>query len=46
LGSEKLWKDPIVEEVREARAKLAKECDYDIHKMALRFRKTTRKKKV
>ena len=35
-----MWKDPIVEEVRNAGAKVAKECDYDIHKMAERFRKT------
>ena len=29
-----MWKDPIVEEVREARAELAKKCDYDIEKIS------------
>ena len=29
-----MWKDPIVEEVRKTREKLAKMCDYDIKKMA------------
>ncbi|MBM4049246.1 MAG: hypothetical protein FJ279_29450 [Planctomycetes bacterium] len=26
-----MWRDPVVEEVREAGAKLAKECGYDLH---------------
>ena len=34
-----MWKDPIVEEVRAAGGKIAEECDYDVHKMAERFRK-------
>ena len=28
-----MWKDPIVEEVREAGAKLAKNCDYSFKKL-------------
>lgn len=38
-------KDPIVEEVRAAGAKIAKECDYDIHKMFLRWRRLEKKMK-
>mgnify|MGYP001571237667 CR=1 FL=1 len=29
-----MWKDPIVEEVREAGAKLAEECEYNLHAFA------------
>jgi hypothetical protein len=29
-------KDPIVQEVRRIRAKLAEECDFDLHRIALR----------
>jgi hypothetical protein len=29
-----MWKDPIVEEVREAGAKLAEECGYNLHAFA------------
>lgn len=29
-----MWKDPIVEEVREAGAKLAQECGNDVHLFA------------
>jgi len=31
--------DPIVEEVRAAREKIAAECDYDFHKILLRGQK-------
>ena len=33
-----MWKDPIVEEVREAGAKLAKKCNYDLSKFAKMLR--------
>jgi len=33
-----MWKDPIVEEVREAGAKLAKKCNYDLKKFAQMLR--------
>jgi len=33
-----MWKDPIVEEVRAIREKLAAECGYDLHKMLERDR--------
>lgn len=29
-----MWKDPIVEEIREAGAKLAEECGYNLHTFA------------
>jgi hypothetical protein len=29
-----MWKDPVVEEVRDAGAKLAEECGYDLHVFA------------
>jgi hypothetical protein len=29
-----MWKDPIVEEVRNAGARLAEECGYDLHAFA------------
>lgn len=34
-----MWEDPIVKEVREAGAKLAEECNYDIHKLGELLRK-------
>ena len=34
----RVWKDPVVEEVRAAGAKIAKECGYDLHRMIKRFR--------
>ena len=34
-----MWEDPIVKEVRAAGEKLAKMCDYDLHKMAEYLRK-------
>ncbi len=33
-----MWKDPIVEEVREAGAKLAQKCGYDVHVFAAMLR--------
>jgi hypothetical protein len=30
----KMWKDPIVEEIRNAGAKLAEECEYNLHAFA------------
>ena len=33
-----MWEDPIVEEVREAGAKLAKKCNYDLKKFAQMLR--------
>jgi hypothetical protein len=33
-----MWRDPIVEEVRAARRKLAAECGYDIDKLLARAR--------
>jgi hypothetical protein len=35
----RIWEDPIVEEVRAAGARIAKECDYDLSKMISRFRR-------
>jgi hypothetical protein len=35
----RVWKDPVVEEVRAAGAKIAKECGYDLHRMIKRFRR-------
>ncbi len=29
-----MWKDPIVEEIRNAGAKLAEKCDYDFYKFS------------
>lgn len=29
-----MWEDPIVEEVRNAGAKIAKKCDYDFYKFS------------
>jgi len=37
--NKRVWKDPIVEEVRAAGAKIAKECGYDLRKMIKRFRR-------
>ncbi len=34
-----MWKDPIVEEIRDAGAKLAEECGYDPHVFADMLRK-------
>ncbi len=34
-----MWKDPIVEEIRDAGAKLAEECGYDLHAFADMLRK-------
>lgn len=33
-----MWKDPIVEETREAREKLAAEAGFDLHEMFNRYR--------
>ncbi len=41
-----MWKDPIVEEVRAAGAKIARECDYDVHKMAERFRRIEKERRT
>lgn len=30
-----MWRDPIVEEVRNAGAKLAEKCGYDFHKFSI-----------
>jgi len=38
-----MWKDPIVEEVRRTGAKIAKECDYDLHKMIVRLKQREQK---
>ena len=40
-----MMKDPIVEEVRKTREKLAKMCDYDIKKMAKMIKQGERKSK-
>jgi len=40
-----MWKDPIVEEVRRTGAKIAKECDYDLHKMIVRLKQREQKMK-
>ena len=34
-----MWKDPIVEEVREAGGKLAKKCGYDFHKFSMMIKR-------
>jgi hypothetical protein len=34
-----VWKDPIVEEIHAIRRKIAKECGYDIHRIAEYLRK-------
>lgn len=39
-GDLKLYEDPIVKEVREAGALLAKKSDYDVHKFFEQLRKT------
>lgn len=33
-SNSRVWKDPIVEEVRNAGAKLAEECGYNLHNFA------------
>ena len=38
-----MWKDSIVEEVREAGAKLAEECGYDLHAFANMLRRHQKK---
>ena len=38
-----MWEDQIVKEVREAGAKIAKECDYDMHKFFELMRKNQKK---
>ena len=38
-----MWEDPIVKEVREAGAKIAKKCDYDMHKFFELMRKNQKK---
>lgn len=38
-----MWEDSIVKEVREAGAKIAEECDYDMHKFFDLMRKNQRK---
>ena len=38
-----MWEDPIVKEIREVGAKIAKECDYDMHKFFELMRKNQRK---
>ena len=40
-----MWKDPIVEEVRKAREKIARMCDYDIKKMAKMIKQGEEKSK-
>lgn len=40
-----MLKDPIVEEVREAGAKIAKKCNNDFHKMCEYLRKKEKKHK-
>lgn len=37
-----MWEDPIVKEIRDAGAKIAKECDYDMHKFFELMRKHLR----
>ena len=34
-----MYKEPVVEEIRANAARIAEECDGDIHKMAERFRR-------
>ena len=41
-----MWKDPIVEEMREAGAKLAKKCDYDIDKFSKMIKEHQKKNKA
>ena len=38
-----MWKDPIVEEVRAAREKIAAECGYDIRRILERGRRALKK---
>jgi hypothetical protein len=38
-----MWKDPIVEEVRAARAEIAKECNYDFAKARERSRELVKR---
>jgi len=37
-----MWKDPIVEEVRAAGDRIARECGYDFHRFCEYFRKRER----
>lgn len=41
-----MWKDPIVEEMRQAGAKLAKKCDYDIDKFSKMIKENQKKNKT
>ena len=38
-----MWKDPIVEEVREARGKVFADCDYDMKKFGDRLKNSEKK---
>ena len=38
-----MWKDPIVEEVRAARQKIAEQCGYDLHRILERDREVLKK---
>ena len=36
--------DPVVEEIRQIGARIAEECDFDIHKLAERYRQAQKKR--
>ena len=38
-----MWKDPIVQEVRDAGAKLARQCGYNFHKYSLMIKEHQKK---
>jgi hypothetical protein len=40
-----MWNDPIVDEVRKARRKIANECGNDIHKLAKMIREKEKERK-
>lgn len=41
-----MWKDPIVEEVRNAGAKLAEKCNYDFHRFSIMIKKHQAKRGI
>ncbi len=41
-----MWKDPIVEEVHEAREQIMRECDYDMARVLERLRKHEKEHKA
>ena len=38
-----MWEDPIVKRVREAGKRIAEECHYDVHEMAVFLKKRQKK---